>query len=75
MVRIESFKTTTKEVTLFCEAGVRFYLREEGVHCSLQEYATREDAKAEFQRLEEQSIDNGEHIMTAIYSNDCEVVF
>ena len=82
---LKEFQTAFVKVSLLAEhishnEGFVFYVREIGMtdkneHDSLQKFQTKEEAEAEYQRLQELLRDNGNAIMETFYNNECPVIF
>lgn len=82
---IKEFETAFVKISLLAEhishnEGFVFYVREIGMtdkneHDSLQKFQTKEEAEAEYQRLQELLRDNGDAIMETHYVNGCPIVW
>ena len=79
MVRIKEFETKWVRISLLCEDGKIWYVREIGMagneHDTLQTFQTKEEAEKEYNRLQELLRDNGEAIMETHYVNGCPIVW
>jgi hypothetical protein len=85
MKLIKEFQTACVKISLLAltklyTEGAFYYIRETGLtasneHESMQTFNTREEAEAEYQRLQELLRDNGNAIMETFYNNECPVIF
>ena len=82
---IKQFETAYLRISLLAltklyTEGAFYYIRETGLtatneHESMQTFNTREEAEAEYQRLQELLRDNGNAIMETHYVNECPIVW
>lgn len=82
---IKQFETAYLRISLLAltklyTEGAFYYIRETGLaetneHESMQTFNTREEAEAEYQRLQDILRDNGNAIMETFYNNECPVIF
>lgn len=82
---IKQFETAYLRISLLAltklyTEGAFYYIRETGLtetneHESMQTFNTREEAEAEYQRLQDLLRDNGNAIMETFYNNECPVIF
>ena len=85
MKLIKEFQTAYLKISLLAltklyTEGAFYYIRETGLtatneHESMQTFNTREEAEAEYQRLQELLRDNGNAIMETHYVNECPIVW